>query len=693
MTDRRPRHRAVAVGVVFTAATAALGVASGGAAFAERPEGTVRGAHLAGAVKDSYIVVLRDSGADPGSVRSTAATLSRVHGGVVKRTYSTVLKGYLAQMSEAQAKRVAARPEVAYVEQNHVVRATAVQPTPPSWGLDRIDQPYLPLDRSYTSPDAAGAVRVYVIDSGINIAHQEFGGRAGYGQNFTYHKSPTEAVDPADASDCMGHGTHVAATIGGRTYGVARNAQLVAVRVLDCAGNGTDADVIAGIDWVRNDPARAGVPAVANMSIGGVMSTAINDAVKAATAAGVTFTVAAGNDSVDSCLTSPASVPEAITVGATDQADRRAPFSNFGSCVDVFAPGVDITSAWTGSSTATKRISGTSMATPHVAGAAALLLAANRALTPAQVQAAIVGGAATGVVADPGVGSPNRLLQVGAAAVRPGTVIRLRAGANDKVVTAESAGASALVANRVAAAFWEEFDVVDAGVEAGVRAVALRAHANGRYVTAESAGARPLIANRTAIGPWEKFQLLDNGGAISLKALVNGRYVTAESAGARPLIANRTAIGPWEKFTVAVAQSTVCLLSFAAGDPAPDNLSGVFVTAEWAGAGPLMANRDGCGPWETFDAVDLGNGYLALRAHANGAFVTAESAGAGPLIANRTAIGPWEQFQLVAGGRGTFGLKARANGRYVSAEATGKLPLKASRTTAGRAETFTFVSP
>jgi subtilisin family serine protease len=239
------------------------------------------------------------------------------------------------------------------------------------------------------------------------------------------------------------------------------------------------------------------------MSLGGPSSPAIDSAVAGSIAAGITYAVAAGNNGEDACLYSPARVPAAITVGATAISDRRAGFSNFGRCVDVFAPGVDIASTWNTNDSATRTISGTSMAAPHVTGAAALLLAATPTLTPAQVHAAIVDGAVTGPVEDPGVGSPNKLLRVGAAAATPATVIRLRARANGLVVTAEAGGGQPLLANRAATGDWEAFDVIDLGTGK----VALRSHANGRYVTAEAGGASPLIANRTAVGNWEKFQL------------------------------------------------------------------------------------------------------------------------------------------------------------------------------------------
>jgi subtilisin family serine protease len=669
MTKRHLLRRSIAAGATFAVVAAALAVTTGGAAFAGPLEGKVRGARTPDVVKDSYIVVLKDKTANAYTVESTASTLARLHGGTVRQTFASALKGYAAQMSEAQAQRLAARPEVAYVQQNHIVKASAVQANPPSWGLDRIDQSYLPLDNSYTYPTTASNVHAYVVDTGIRVTHSEFGGRAAAGFD--------AVTTGGTADDCNGHGTHVAGTIGGSTYGVAKGVQLVAVRVLDCTGAGDDAKVIAGIDWVTQHAVK---PAVANMSLGGSVSPALNDAVTRSIASGVTYAVAAGNEGWNACKNSPASVPEAITVGATDNTDRRPAFSNVGPCVDVFAPGFGITSSWNTDNSATNTISGTSMAAPHVAGAAALLLAADPTLTPAQVQAAIVSGAVTGAVTNPGVGSPNKLLRVGAATAQPATVIRLRARANGAIVSADGGGGQPLIANRVSSGGWEEFDEVDAGNGY----VGLRSHANGRFVTAEAGGASPLIANRTAVGAWEKFLIVTNiDGSISLKANANGRYVTADNGGASPLIANRDAIGDWEKFTVAVPPTVVDLGAYA---------NGRYVSADRGGASPLIANRTAVGQWETFDAVDLGNGYIALRSYANGRFVTADSGGASPLIANRTAVGAWEMFQIATNSDFTIGVKANANGRFVTAEAGGASPLIANRTAVGQWETFELLT-
>lgn len=353
---------------------------------------------------DSYIVVLRDTAVRAQAVDSTARDLAVRQGGNVGLVYRHALRGFEVRLSERGARRLAANPAVASVTQNHTVSVSDVQSPTPSWGLDRIDQRSLPLDNSFTYPRVTPAVRAYVIDSGINVAHTDFGGRAVSGWDFM--------EGDADANDCHGHGTHVAGTLGGSTYGVAKDVQLVAVRVFNCSGRGTTAQVIAGVDWVTGDH-DPGELAVANMSLGGPAYQPMVEAVQRSIADGVTYAVSAGNENgTDACTTTPASVPEAITVAATGPDDTRAPFSNIGPCVDLFAPGVDITSAYIDGNTSTRTASGTSMAAPHVAGAAALILANNPTYTPAQVTQALLDNATPGVVTDPGIGSPNRLLHV-----------------------------------------------------------------------------------------------------------------------------------------------------------------------------------------------------------------------------------------------------------------------------------------
>jgi len=322
-----------------------------------------------------YIVVLKP-GANPAAVAAEHAVRLGLQVGFV---YTQALQGYSALVPAATLDAVRNDPRVAYVERDQPVHALTTQ-IGATWGIDRTDQRALPLSGTYTYTVTGAGVSAYVIDTGIRKTHTEFGGRAVHG---------FDAVTMGLSSDdCNGHGTHVSGTIGGATYGIAKGVRLVAVRVLNCAGIGLTSGVIAGVDWVTGDHV-AGAPAVANMSLGGGHSAALDQAVRNSIADGVVYSVAAGNDNADACGGSPADVAEAITVGATDSADVRASFSDFGSCVDWFAPGVNITSAWWLTDTSTNTISGTSMATPHVTGVAALYLQGNPAATAQQVRDAL----------------------------------------------------------------------------------------------------------------------------------------------------------------------------------------------------------------------------------------------------------------------------------------------------------------
>ncbi|MEU6073216.1 proprotein convertase P-domain-containing protein [Micromonospora sp. NPDC047074] len=391
-------------------AAVATAVAFGAPATAAPAEGQILQAGGATAVADSYIVVFKDATVGRTDVTTKARALAGRHGGAVNRTYQNALRGFEARLSEAEAKRLAADPSVSYVQQNHTVRISGTQSPTPSWGLDRLDQRALPLNNSYTYPNTGSGVKAYIIDTGIRFAHGDFGGRAVTG---------FDSIDGGSADDCNGHGTHVAGTVGGTAYGVAKSVTLVGVRVLDCEGSGTDAGVISGVDWVTGDHA-AGQLAVANMSLGGGFSQALNDAVARSIADGVTYGLAAGNDyGANACNSSPASLLAGITVGSTTNTDARSSFSNIGTCLDIFAPGSSITSAWHTSNTATNSISGTSMATPHVVGAAALVLAANPAFTPQQVRDKLVADATSNAVTSPGTGSPNKLLNLGDGGTTP----------------------------------------------------------------------------------------------------------------------------------------------------------------------------------------------------------------------------------------------------------------------------------
>ncbi|WP_117212184.1 proprotein convertase P-domain-containing protein [Allorhizocola rhizosphaerae] len=385
---------------MLVAGMSALGT---GAANAAPAEGTVLYANATNAIAGSYIVVFHDTAVSSSDVAGSAQALAARFGGNVARTYQHALRGFEAHMSAAAARRLAASPEVAFVQQNRTVTIQGTQSPTPSWGLDRIDQRDLPLNNSYTYPVTASNVRAYILDTGIRVSHSDFGGRAVWGINTTGDGNNT---------DCNGHGTHVASTTGGTAYGVAKGVSLTAVKVLNCAGSGSYAGVIQGIDWVTADH-DAGELAVANMSLGGPKDQATENAVTASIADGVSYAIAAGNDSgANACNVSPAGTPNAITVGSTTNTDARSSFSNIGTCLDIFAPGSNITAAWITNDTSTNTISGTSMATPHVAGAAALVLSLNPGFTPQQVRDSLVNSSTPNKVTNPGTGSPNRLLFV-----------------------------------------------------------------------------------------------------------------------------------------------------------------------------------------------------------------------------------------------------------------------------------------
>ena len=391
------RRRLALVALAAAAATLLTTIQIGPAAAGD---GRIRNKGMAGAVSGSYVVVFKDSAVPKKNVRKVIDRLATRYRASVRFAYSDALRGFSARMSEVQARRLATDPSVDYVEQDRVMSIAATQSPTPSWGLDRIDQRNLPLDNAYTYPTGGANVTAYVIDSGIRTTHSDFGGRAIWGTN---------TVGDGINTDCNGHGTHVAGTLGGSTYGAAKAVRLVSVKVLGCSGSGPLSRVAAGIDWVTANHTSG--PAVANMSLGAQSSdSALETAVRNSIADGITYAISSGSSNADACTFTPARVSEAITVNASTRTDARASFSNFGNCTDIFAPGENITSAGNAGDTATKIMSGTSMAAPHVAGAAALILGATPGATPAQVWSTMQASSTQGKVTEPGTGSPNRLL-------------------------------------------------------------------------------------------------------------------------------------------------------------------------------------------------------------------------------------------------------------------------------------------
>ncbi|HAV3044961.1 TPA: S8 family peptidase [Acinetobacter baumannii] len=352
-----------------------------------------------GIIKNHYIVILNK---DAGPSKDFAQNIAKQHAGKVLQSYDTVLKGFAIYLPDtagtAFIEAMKKNPQVLSVESDTIVNIDATTQSNPDWGLDRIDQKALPLNSAYSYLQTGSGTTAYIVDTGILSSHQEFSGRvlSGY----------TAISDGNGTTDCNGHGTHVAGTVGGTTYGVAKNVNLVPIRILGCDGSGASSNVIAGLDWILKNGKK---PAVVNMSLGGATSSSLDSAVENLYNNGYVMVVAAGNSNTDACTSSPARVSKAITVAATDNTDTRASYSNYGSCVDIFAPGSQINSSWIGSNTATKILNGTSMATPHVAGVVAEMLQSTPTASPQTISTNLLNQASSNVVKNPS-GSPNRLL-------------------------------------------------------------------------------------------------------------------------------------------------------------------------------------------------------------------------------------------------------------------------------------------
>ncbi len=352
-----------------------------------------------GIIKNQYIVILNK---DIGPAKDFAQNIAKQHGGRILQSYDSALKGFAIYLPDtagtAFIEAMKKNPQVLSVENDTVVNIDATTQTNADWGLDRIDQKALPLNSTYSYSQTGTGTTAYIVDTGILSTHQEFSGRVLNGY--------TAISDGNGTTDCNGHGTHVAGTVGGTTYGVAKNVKLVPVRILGCDGSGASSNVIAGLDWILKNGSK---PAVVNMSLGGAASSSLDSAVENLYNNGYVMVVAAGNSNTDACTSSPARTSNAITVAATDNTDTRASYSNYGSCVDIFAPGSQINSSWIGSNTATKVLNGTSMATPHVAGVVAELLQSTPTATPQTITSNLLNQATSDVVKNPS-GSPNRLL-------------------------------------------------------------------------------------------------------------------------------------------------------------------------------------------------------------------------------------------------------------------------------------------
>ncbi|MEN3345349.1 MAG: hypothetical protein V7635_1925 [Arthrobacter sp.] len=454
---------------------------------------------------------------------STAVRNLRSKNIAVGRTFAKAIRGAVVTATPRQAAELKRSAGVAAVEPDARVTAADTQQSA-TWGLDRVDQRALPLSGTYTPASSGAGVSAYVIDSGVLSAHAEFGGRVTSGWS--------AISDGLGTGDCNGHGTHVAGTIAGKTYGVARAATVIPVRVLDCNGSGFNSDVIAGLEWVASNH-QAGTPAVANLSLGSTASAMVDAAVQGVINDGVTAVVAAGNSAADACNSSPARVPGALTVAASDSADKQAAFSNYGSCVDLYAPGVAIKSASFSSTTATALMSGTSMASPHVAGAAAVMLSQSPGLLPADVASKLLSAATAGKVSAATAGTPNRLLYAdpAAAALTAPTVTALSPAAN-------SSGAA--VAANVTATFSTAVQGVDSST------VVLRNAAGTAVPAAVSYDAVTRTATldpTSLLAASQKYTATLTGGASAIRDSAGTPFVTGSwsfTTAATPTVTART---------------------------------------------------------------------------------------------------------------------------------------------------------
>ena len=508
------------------------------------------------AIPDRYIVVLNP---ETGSAAAAAQEMAVPHGARVHHTYDHALKGFAATLTPQAVEALRRNPRVRYVAEDAWAHPTATQ-TGATWGIDRIDQRNLPLSGSYTYTATGAGVRVYVIDSGIRTSHNEFGGRASVGTDFM--------TDGRNGQDCSGHGTHVAGTIAGATYGVAKAAQVIAVRVFPCSGGSPKSTTIAAVNWVT---ANAQKPAVVNMSLGGGYYAPENEAVQASIATGLVYVISAGNNDTDACQQSPASTPQAITVGATTSDDQRSWFSNWGTCVDIFAPGSEITSAWWETNTQTNTIDGTSMAAPHVAGLAAIVLQGQPTATPAAVAEKIVSSGSMNRITDVGMGSPNNLLFSGLTPEPPAPTILLNPSSLGFTFVRPLGGTAALhtapddhvAAPAMKASAGGESKPASADPASTLHAVATTASTLSARVVLSNPGTGPLDWTATSDQPWLAVDPQDGAVSATYTALLNatvtpGALAAGTYSGAVTLQAPGATNGPAQlPVTLHVAEAPV----------------------------------------------------------------------------------------------------------------------------------------